>query len=47
MCSGRMRIHQVPLVPSAGAPAEHLKPQDILSLLRPAVPAALVHPGGN
>lgn len=30
-----MRTHQGPLVPSAGAPAEHLKPQDILSLLRP------------
>lgn len=47
MSSGRMRTHQVPLVPSAGAPTEYLKPQDILSLLCPAVLAALVRPGIN
>ena len=42
-----MGIHRVPLVPFAGAPPELLQPQDVPSLLGPAILAALALPVGT
>lgn len=45
--SGGMGSHRVPLVPFAGAPPEHLQPQDVPSLLGPCYPGCSGAPCGN